>query len=190
MRIRGMDEETETLDESLSTIVSDISELTNGKISIMEDPNTYKSTYEILRDISNIWDELTDKQQAGLLEKLFGKTRAQIGAAIIQNFSAAESAISKMNDSAGNADAEMSVIMESLFYKLNALKETGTGIIQNLFPREDIGNIIDLLTSLAGVIDNITGAIGPLGTLLTGGILTGLFAFKKNFDREIALPIF
>ena len=32
---------------------------------------------------SHIWDELTDKQQAGLLEKLFGKTRAQIGAAVI-----------------------------------------------------------------------------------------------------------
>ena len=37
---------------------------------------TYKSTYQVLKEISAVWDELTDKQQAQLLEKLFGKTRA------------------------------------------------------------------------------------------------------------------
>ena len=37
---------------------------------------TYKSTYQVLKEISAVWDELTDKQQAQLLDKLFGKTRA------------------------------------------------------------------------------------------------------------------
>jgi len=184
MRIRGMDEETEQLDESLVNIKSDISELTNGKISIMEDADTYKSTYEILRDISYIWDDLTDKQQAGLLEKLFGKTRAQIGAAILQNFSAAEEAMSKMEDSAGNADAEMSIIMESLEYKLNALKETGTGIIQNLFPREDIGNAVEALTSILEVVDKITEKLGPGGTLAALAGAGGLVALIKNFGKQ------
>ena len=50
--------------------------------SIFEESNnwTYKSTYQILSDISDIWDELSDKQQAGLTEKLFGKTRANVHA--------------------------------------------------------------------------------------------------------------
>lgn len=50
--------------------------ITGNRIAIdFEESNnwTYKSTYQILSDISDIWDELTDKQQAGLVEKLFGK---------------------------------------------------------------------------------------------------------------------
>lgn len=78
MRIRGMNEETEELDDSLVNIKGDVYELTNGKVSIMEDPDTYKSTYQVLQEISKVWDELTDKQQAQLLDKLFGKTRANL----------------------------------------------------------------------------------------------------------------
>ena len=164
-----MDEETETLDESLVNIKSDISDFTNGKISIMEDPDTYKSTAQILREISQIWDELTDKQQAGLAEKLFGKNRANIGVAIISNFEQAEAALKKMENSAGAADAEMAIITESISYKLNALQQTGVGIFQNLFQRDDMKSIIDGLTSVGEVIDKVTEKLGLFKTVLIGG---------------------
>lgn len=66
MRIRGMNEETEEFDGTLQTISGDVYDLTNGKVSIMLDPETYKSPYKILQDISKIWNELTDVQQAKL----------------------------------------------------------------------------------------------------------------------------
>jgi TP901 family phage tail tape measure protein len=191
MRIRALDEETGEYDETLGNIKNDISELTHGKVSIMEDEDTYRSTYDILKRISEIWGELTDKEQAGLLEKLFGKNRAQIGMAILSNFSAAEEAMAKMENSAGNADKEMSIIMDSLEYKLNALKETGTGIWQNLFPREMLGNIINGLTSLAGALEAITGFLGPGGTLLAAGGLTAFFAnFGRPFEGTLNSEIF
>jgi len=76
MRIRGMNEETQELDGSLQTIGGDVYDLTNGKVSIMLDPETYKSPYKILQEISHVWDELTDVQHAQLAEELFGKNRA------------------------------------------------------------------------------------------------------------------
>lgn len=178
-----LDEETGEFDETLGNVKNDISELTHGKVSIMENPTTYKSTYEILKRISEIWDELTDKEQAGLLEKLFGKHRAQIGMAILSNFSAAEDAMAKMETSAGNADKEMSIIMDSLEYKLNALKVTGEGIWQNLFPREGIGNAVDSLTSILEVVEKITDVLGPGGTLLAAGGIAGITALIKNFGQ-------
>ena len=178
-----LDEETGEFDETLGNVKNDISKLTHGKVSIMENPTTYKSTYEILKRISEIWDELTDKEQAGLLEKLFGKNRAQIGMSILSNFSAAEDAMAKMETSAGNADKEMSIIMDSLEYKLNALKETGVGIWQNLFPRESLGNAIDGLTVFADALEKITGFLGPGGTLLAAGGIAGIAALIKNFGR-------
>lgn len=77
------DEETEELSEEYENLSGDIADLTKtektpGGISLFTDSSKteYKSTYEILKEISEIYDDLTDKDQADLLSKLFGKTRA------------------------------------------------------------------------------------------------------------------
>ena len=171
MRIRGLNEETGEFDETLGNVQNDISELTHGMVSIMDDPNTYKSTYEILKRISEIWDQLSDKEQAGLLEKLFGKTRAQIGAAILANFESAEKAIERMEESAGSADKEMGIIMDSLDYKLNRLKETGVGIWQDIINRESFGKFIDGMTKVAEVVGIVIEKFGLLKTILGAGAL-------------------
>lgn len=78
MRIRGYDEETEELSADLENISGEIADLTKiggkGGITIFADDakTEYKSTYQILKEISEIYDQLTDKQQAALLEKLGG----------------------------------------------------------------------------------------------------------------------
>lgn len=186
MRIRGYNEETEELDDSLVNITGDVIDLTktasnpNG-VSLFTDKNQteYKSIYTYLQEISKIYDELGAKEQQQLLEKLFGKNRASVGAAILENFSAAEKAMATMSNSAGSAEAEMSTIAESLEYKLNALKETGTGIFQNLFKKEDMSAIISGLTSILEVIDTVTEKLGLFGSI---GVGVGIGAFIKNFD--------
>lgn len=186
MRIRGYDEETEKYVGNLEELSGDIADLTKSTehplgVSLFTDTSKteYKSTAQLLRDISQIYDELTDKQQAALLEKLAGKRQGQILAAILNNFSAVESSLETMKESAGSADREMGIIEQSLEYKINRLKETGVGVFQNLFQREDMGIVIDTLTGVLNVIDGITGSIGFLGTALA---TVGIVAFIKNLD--------
>lgn len=195
MRIRGYDEETSEFVGGVEVLNGEIAELTKtanhpGGISLFrdEDKTEYKSTTELLRDISEIYDELTDKQQANLLEKLAGKRQGQIIASIIGNFNTVESSLDTMANSAGNAENEMSIIMESLDYKINALKETATGIFQNIFQTEEMGNLIGLLTGLLNVLDGLTSTFGLLGTAM---IAVPIIAFIKNFgcsNRSITLP--
>ena len=176
-----MNEETEELDGTLQTIGGDVFDLTNGKVSIMLDPETYKSPYKILQEISHVWDELTDVQHAELAEKLFGKNRSNIGIAVIENFKQAEAAMDAMNNSAGAADKEMEIITNSLTYKLNALRETGTGIWQNLFQRDELGGVIDDLTALLTVIEKFTDQFGLLGVAAGAGGAVALFNIFKTF---------
>ena len=68
---RGYDEETEEFVggvEELSGAIADLTKTASkpGGISLFTDETKteYKSTYQILKDISEIYDELTDKQQA------------------------------------------------------------------------------------------------------------------------------
>ena len=172
LRIRGYDEETEELSEDLTEVSGKIADLTkvasNGGrgISLFEenDPDTYRSTYDILSDIADIWDELTDKNRASLLEALFGKRQAQIGAAILTNFDQARSAIEKMEESAGSAEREMEKIYDSLEYKLNQFQETWVGVAQNLIDTDQFKLVVDFFNGLSGAMQIATDWLGLFGT--------------------------
>lgn len=186
MRIRGYDEETEEYVGGIEELSGEIANLTKtaskpGGISLFTDDSKteFKSTTQLLRDIAEIYDDLTDKQQAGLLEALAGKRQGQVVAAILNNFNAVEDSLVTMTKSAGGAMREMEIIEESLEYKLNALKETATGVFQNLFAKEDMVIVIDLLTKLMEVLDFLTEKLGLFGTALTG---IAIYTFIKNFD--------
>lgn len=172
------DEETEEYIGGVENLSGTIANLTKtasspGGISLFTDESKteFKSTTELLRDISKIYNELTDKDQAELLEALAGKRQGQIVAAILNNFETVEESLVTMMDSAGGAMKEMEIIEESLEFKLNALKETSVGIFQNLFQQEDMAMVIDFLTKLLEILDFLTEKLGLFGTLLTSAAM-------------------
>lgn len=180
MRIRGYDEDTKQLSEDVMALTGKIADFTKTAkhpigISLFTDETkeTYKSPVQLLREISKIYDELSDKQQAGLLEALGGKRGGQAVAAALNNFDAVEKSLDTMSKSAGNAEKEMGVIMDSIEYKTNRLKETAVGIAQDIFQRDSTKNMVDNLTSLLEIINKLITSVGGLGTALTG-----LMAYK------------
>ena len=186
MRIRGYDEETEEYIggvEELTGVIADLTKTASNPngVSLFEigDPETYRSTYDILSDISKIWDEITDKDQAQLLEALFGKRQAQIGAAMLSNFEQAEESIKTMANSAGSAEAEMENIYQSLDYKLNKLSETWVGVSQNLFDTDQMKLVVDGLTLLSSGVAGLTNNLGLFGT-------TALLVFGVQFIKAIS----
>lgn len=186
MRIRGYDEETEKYIggiEELSGKIADLTKTANkpGGITLFTNASktTYKSTYQLIKDISEIYDDLTDKQQAGLLEALADKRQGQIVAATINNFKAAEKALDNMANSVGNAEAEMDVIRESAEYLMNQFKETFTAIAQHAISQNDLKSLIKLGTSLLEIVDNIVQTFGAIPTVLTTIIGVWVAANKK-----------
>ena len=192
MRIRGYDEETEELSEEYKNLTGVIADLTKtastpGGISLFSDENKtqYKSTYQILKEISEIWNELEDKQQAQLLEKLFAKTRANQGAAILSNFKAAEQAMQNMTNAAGSADKEMTNIQQSITYKLNAISQTWVGILQQLINRGVINTFLDILLKLSNIFDKLQRS-GLGFSLIITSIITAITKFNNvgfGFDK-------
>lgn len=194
MRIRGLDEETEEALEDYEELKGKIADLTKtaktpGGISLFTDEtkSTYKSTYQLLKEIAAIYHDLTDKQQAGLLEALAGKRGGQVLAGILNDFSEVERAMGEIEQSAGSADAEMKIIEESMDFKINALKETWTQIYQGLIDRGTIGDLIDSLTKLSEVLGwliNNKAALVGVFSVITGGL-----AAKNNVGGvNVPLP--
>ena len=173
MRIRGYDEETEEKLEDYEELKGKIADLTKtaktpGGISLFSDKDktTFKSTYQLLKDISEIWDELTDKEQAQLTEKLAGKRGGQVLSAIMNDFSEVERAMTEMSQAAGSSDKEMEIIEQSIDYKINAIKQSWVGFLQDVLKREDLGKLFDALLkgseSLQKTLSTLTPVIVPL----------------------------
>lgn len=188
MRIRGYDESTEELSSDLENITGDLIDLTKTAehthgVSIFKDGSTteFKSLVDYFGEINQIWDEMSQKQQNDFLQKAFGKTQAQAGAALIQNYSAVTKSLEVMDEAAGSSDREMDTVKQSLTYKINALKETWVGTVQELIDRGDIGKLIDSLTKLSEGLGFVIDKLGILGSI---GLGAGIFSGIKNVGRD------
>nr|DAH72659.1 MAG TPA: minor tail protein [Bacteriophage sp.] len=83
MRVRGYDEETNQLSDDLVNVTGEVADLTKTAqdsqgVSLFTDATQehYKSMVEYLGDIADRWDQISEKNQTELLQKLFGKNRA------------------------------------------------------------------------------------------------------------------
>lgn len=64
--------ETDNMAESTSTLQAKLNALTHGKVDIMLDADTFKSTTQILREMSAAWEDMTDIERASALELMGG----------------------------------------------------------------------------------------------------------------------
>lgn len=76
MNVRALNEETGSYDETLESIKDTIYGLTGVSAFTDDTKTTYKSTYQYLKEISEVWDEISDKEQAIITQELFGKFQA------------------------------------------------------------------------------------------------------------------
>jgi TP901 family phage tail tape measure protein len=108
LRLRGSKTELEEMGEDVSNMATTTSQLqakllalTGGQVDIMLDENTFKNSTQILREMAEAWEDMTDIQRASALELMGGKRQANVLSALIQNFDTVEDAIEASANSAG-----------------------------------------------------------------------------------------
>lgn len=194
MRIRGYDESTEELSDDLKNVTGELVDLTKTAqhtqgVSVFKEGSTteFKSLVEYFGEIRDIWDEMSQKQQNDFLQKAFGKTQAQAGAALIQNYEGVTKALNVMNSAAGSSDREMSKIEDSISYKLNALKETWVGFLQVAANRASIKIIIDFLTKVSELLVKVLEMPGANVAVISGAIALLMALVQKAKDAASPL---
>lgn len=158
-------ESTEGMASSISELRYELWKLTGKKVDIQLDDNTFKSTYDILKELSEVWDELSDVSQANILELVGGKRNSNVVSALLENFSVAQNALKTSQDSDGSAMAENEKVLESIQGKLNVMKATFQTLSQNLINSGLIKFFVDFLTGIMNFINGITTLLDKLWLL-------------------------
>ena len=173
LRIRGMKGELEELGEdvdenveSFSKMQTHILNLTHGAVNIFNDDGSFRNIYEIMQGIAKIYYDLSDTEQADLLETVAGKHRANDIAALISNWSQVESATESAYEAAGTASKEQDKYMESMQGHLNQLQATWQVLSNSFLDSGALKNLIDLATKLLSILNESIENIGTIPTIL------------------------
>lgn len=186
LRLRGMKgeleelgEETDENVESLSKMQTQVLNLTDGKVNIFEDDGSFKSTYEIMDGIAEIYDKLDPTKQADLLETIAGKNRANDVAALIQNWEQVEAAMQSALGAEGSAAAENAKYMESIQGRLDTLKASWQALSNTAIDSDFVKTLVSGLTDVVDLLDNVINTLGSFGTIGAGLAIFNIF---KNKD--------
>ena len=170
MYLRAAKSELEDAGESADGCANSISELRSELksltgVDIMIDNKNFKSTYQILKELSQVWDKLSDVTQANVTEMIGGKRNANAVSALLNNFEVAESSLEAAASSTGTAWAENDVWMDSIQARLAQLDASFQALSEDVLSSGLIKGSVSFLTAIVKLLDqivNLTGAL-PLG---------------------------
>lgn len=183
-------ESTEGMANSISELRSEILTLTDNRVDIQIDENTFKSTYQIMKELSDIWGELTDITRANILEQIAGKRNANVISSLLENFDIAEEVMEDAANAAGSALAENEKYLESINGHIAEIKAAFEELSVSVIDTGVVKSIIDLGTAFLNVLNIVAQVInvfGGLNTVLAGIALSPLIQWLVKLHKEMKL---
>ena len=179
--LSDLGEETDGMITTVSKLRDTIMDATKAASSdgkgfdILDSNGNYKSTYEIMQGLADLYDNIVKKdKELGtnnlnlLLETIAGKNRANIAASILQNGDMLRSVYEDAQNSEGSAEKELNSYLDSIDGKMAQLENRAQEFWFKVIDSETIKNGIDLLSTLLKGATDFVDTVGLLQTILTG----------------------
>lgn len=192
--LSDLGEETDGMITTVSKLRDTIMDATKAASSdgkgfdILDSNGNYKSTYEIMQGLADLYDNIVKKdKELGtnnlnlLLETIAGKNRANIAASILQNGDMLRSVYKDAQNSEGSAEKELNSYLDSIDGKMAQLENRAQEFWFKVIDSETIKNGIDLLSTLLKGTTDFVDTVGLLPTILTG---IGAALSFKNVGRD------
>jgi TP901 family phage tail tape measure protein len=197
MRIRGakveleeMGESTEGMAESVSQLQVKLKALTG--VDVMKSSNEFKSTYQVLDELSQVWNTLDDISKAATLELIAGKRGAQAVAAILDNFEIAKKALETSETSFGSALRENQIYLDSIEGRTAQLKASFQSLSTTMIDDKIVKDAISLLSTLLSLLEKIVKIFdfsGAGGATVIAGMTAFTLSLSKNAGKNMPTTI-
>lgn len=178
LRIRGAKTDLEEAGLDTDGMAASVSKLREelralSGVDIMIDDENFKDIYEIMLELSEVWDKLSDVSRANILELLAGKRNSQVVASIITNIDDMVGAYDAATNAAGTAAEANARYLDSIEGKTAQLKASFEGLATSAINSGDIKSLVSALTGVVNIINAVVKAVGLLPP-----ILAALTAYK------------
>ena len=181
--LQELGEDTDTMITSQSKLRNLIMQATaaatkDGKgFDILYDNGNYKSTYEIMQGLADLYDDIVKKdKELGtnnlnlLLETIAGKNRSNIAASILQNADMLRSVYESSQNSEGSAYEELDKYLDSVDGRMTKLSNAGQNFWDKTINTDALKSSISLVTALVNGAAKLVDTFGLLPSLATAFI--------------------
>lgn len=183
--LKELGEDVDGTVKSTSKLQDEVKALTGGEVSLLEDDGqTYRSIYDIMVDIADVWDSMSDINKASLIEAIAGKRQANVVSSIITNINDLKGAYESSTNAAGTLSTATEKYLDSIEGKSAQLSAQWQELSYDLLNTEAIKNFVSAGTGLLKFLDNLVSKFGSLATIGIGaGLFKGLEFGKNALDR-------
>ena len=178
--------------DSVSELRSELKSLTG--VDIMKDSagTEFKSTYQILKEISAVWDKLTDVSKANVTEMLGGKRNSNAVLSVIEQFSIAEKSMEDAANSSNSAMTEQERMMDSIEGRLKRLNASFEKFSNDVLSSDLVKFFVTLATKIVDAADgmvNLAGSIPAITVAISGVLSVMQMSGKlKNGAGKVNMP--
>lgn len=199
MYLRASKTDAEAFGVSVDDMASSVSELRSELksltgVDIMKDAagTEFKSTYQILKEISAVWDKLTDVSKANVTEMLGGKRNSNAVLSVIEQFSIAEKSMEDAANSSNSAMTEQERMMDSIEGRLKQLNASFEKFSNDVMSSDLIKFFVTLATKIVDAADgmvNLAGSIPAITAAISGVLSVMQISGKlKNGAGKVNMP--
>ena len=176
-------ESTEGMVESTATLRAEIEALSG--VDIMASPTEFKSTYQILDELSQKWEHLNDISKATIIEKMAGKHQGNVFSSLMENFDIAREAVETSADSSGSAMKEHEKWQKSLEAQLLKVKAAWQGLSQSFLSSDILKVTLDGVIALVKGMTKLVDVFGAFGIVGIGIAAKGIWNHFRKGKKTI-----
>lgn len=179
--LEALGEDTEGMAESTAKLREEIMALSG--VDIMLNDDTFKSTFDILDELSVKWQDLTDIQQASITELLAGKMQGNVMSSLLNNFDTARAVVESAANSMGSAWEENEKYLDSIQGRTALLTAQFQELSSVTINDSWVKGIVSTGTEALSVITSIVKTLGTVPTLITA--IVAVMSFKSGTGENM-----
>ena len=144
---------------------------------LQENGEDFRSTAEILGDLSKVWKDLSNVDQSAITYMVAGIRQSNVFSSLMTQWSEAEGVMQTAADASGAMSEAYEAYVDSIEGRMNTLIATFQDLSTTLLDSDVVKTAVSGLTSLIDVIDKLIEHIELL-PLALGGV--GIWQFAKS----------
>ena len=177
-----MSEDEEAVDGLTAKLEGDFQKL---GLTLYDTNGNLKDTYDILKELSVEYQNMSTAQKAYYTELIAGKTRATEAAAILSNFDRIMQATETAYNSTGSAARENQKVLESLNGSIQKLKSEWESLVNSKSTQDTLKFLVDLTTNIVKIVKALGGLKTILILLVARFVATKVAALGLAFATEV-----
>lgn len=156
-------------------------------VDILEaDQQTYKSTFQILKELAAVWNDLADIDQASVVNMVAGVRQTNVFNSLMTQWSEAEKVMVTAANAAGTMDNAYGIYIDSIEGRINTLTASFQKLSTNIVDDDIVKTGVSGANLLVNALDALIERLGLLGAASIAG---GIVALTRSVGRAKVIAL-